>query len=171
MRNVKWIFVVLFILLVSFVDKDNIFSGHDVGDRAPQFTLAATTEGGQPLSLKSLKGDYVLLSFWASYDAASRAQNVKMSKVVAEMPEEKVKMVSVSFDQYRSVFSETVKNDKIDPAVSFVELEGEKSAVFKQYRLKWGFKNYLLNPKGIIIAKDIDANELAAYVKGKKAES
>lgn len=165
MRNVKWIFVVLFILFVSFVDKDNIFSGHDVGDKAPQFTLSATTEGGQPLSLKSLKGNYVLLSFWASYNAASRMQNVQMSRAVAGMSGQGVRMVSVSFDQYRSVFNETVKHDKIDPAVSFVELAGEKSPVFKQYRLKHGFKNYLLNPEGVIIAKDVQADELAEYIR------
>lgn len=167
MRNVKWIFVVLFILLVSFVDKDNMFSGHDVGDKAPQFTLTASEEGGQPLSLRQMKGEYVLLSFWASYDAASRMQNVQLSRVVEQMPKGGVRMVSVSFDKYRSVFSETIKKDGIDPEVSFVELAGEKSPLFKQYRLKRGFKNYLLNPDGVIIAKDVQAKELAEYI-GKK---
>lgn len=170
MRNVKWSMVALSLLLVSFVDKDNLFSGHDVGDKAPLFTLTAPTEGGSPLSLKSLKGEYVLLSFWASYDAASRMQNVQLSRVAEQMPEGQVKMVSVSFDEYRSVFDETIKKDGIDPTVSFVELAGEKSPLFKQYRLKRGFKNYLLNPEGVIIAKDVQAEELADYI-GKKAES
>ena len=170
MRHVKWKFVALFTLLVSFVDKDSIFSGQDVGDKAPQFTLSATDEGEQPLSLKNLRGNYVLLSFWASYDAASRMQNVQLSRVAEQMPEGQVKMVSVSFDEYRSVFDETIKKDGIDPAVSFVELAGEKSPLFKQYRLKRGFKNYLLNPEGVIIAKDVQAEELADYI-GKKAES
>lgn len=169
MRYVKWIFVVLFILLVSFVDKDNIFSGHSVGDKAPQFTLATSCEGGGTLSLHQLKGRYVLLSFWASYDAASRVQNVMMSRVVAQMPE-RIKMISVSFDKYHSVFSETVKSDGIDPTVSFVELEGDNSPLYKQYRLKQGFKNFLLNPEGVIIAKDVQADQLADYIET-KAES
>lgn len=169
MRNVKWSMVALSLLLVSFVDKDNLFSGHDVGDKAPLFTLAAPIEGSSPLNLRDLKGEYVLLSFWASYDAPSRMQNVQLSRVAAQMPD-KLKMVSVSFDEYRSVFSETVKNDKIDPTGSFVELAGEKSPLFKQYRLKRGFKNYLLNPEGVIIAKDVQADELADYIE-KKAES
>ncbi|MBR3897374.1 MAG: redoxin domain-containing protein [Bacteroidaceae bacterium] len=164
MRHVKWKFVALFTLLVSFVDKDSIFSGQDVGDKAPQFTLSATDEGEQPLSLKNLRGNYVLLSFWASYDAASRMQNVQLSKAVAHMPSQ-VRMVSVSFDEYRSVFDETVKKDRIDPAISFVELEGENSSLYKQYSLQKGFKNYLLNPEGVIIAKDVDADELSAYVQ------
>ena len=106
---------------------------------------------------------------WASYDANSRMQNVLLSNAVAQMPEE-VKMVSVSFDQHQSVFNETIKKDKIEPAFSFVELAGEKSPLYKQFRLKRGFKNYLLNPQGIIIAKDVKAEEIAAYVK-KEAES
>lgn len=74
-------------------------------------------------------------------------------------------MVSVSFDEFKSVFDGTIANDGIDPENSFVELAGEESPLFKQYRLKRGFKNYLLNPKGIIIAKDVQADELADYVK------
>lgn len=164
MRNVKWIFVILFIALVSFVDKDNIFNGKDVGDKAPQFMLSSNSEDEHPLSLDQFKGNYVLLSFWASYDAASRMQNVQLSKAVAQMPSQ-VRMVSVSFDEYRSVFDETIKRDRIDPAICFVELEGEKSSLYKQYGLKKGFKNYLLNPDGIIIAKDVKADEIAAFVK------
>ena len=164
MRHVKGKIVVLFTLLASFVDKDSIFSGQNVGDKAPQFTLSATDEGGQPLSLKHLRGNYVLLSFWASYDAASRMQNVQLSKAVAQMPSQ-VKMVSVSFDEYRSVFDETIKKDRIDPATSFVELEGERASLYKQYSLKKGFKNYLLNPEGVIIAKNVNVDELSCYLQ------
>ena len=160
--------VIMGAMLLSFVDKDDIFSGHDVGDKAPQFTLPATMEGEQPLSLKDLKGEYVLLSFWASYDADSRMKNVQLSKAIGQMPEREIKMVSVSFDQYHSVFSETIKMDKIDPAASFVELTGEKSSLYKQYRLKQGFKNYLLNPDGVIIAKDVKPEEVAVYVQKKR---
>ncbi len=164
MNNVKWIYVFLFIFLVSFVDKNNIFSGHDVGDKAPQFTLPANGDEGQTFSLQHLSGEYVLLSFWASYDAASREQNVRLSRAVAKMPQQ-VRMVSVSFDVYHSVFQETVKSDGINPMFSYVDLAGEKSAVFKLYRLKHGFKNYLLNPQGVIIAKDVQADELAGYIE------
>lgn len=163
MKYVKWIFVVLFVFLVSFVEKDNIFSGHGVGDKAPDFTLSATTEGEASLNLRAWRGEYVLLSFWASYDAPSRARNVQMSRAIARM-EKPVRMVSVSFDEYQSVFDETIRQDGIDPATSFVELAGEQSPLFKQYRLKRGFRNYLLNPEGVIIAKNVQAHEIGALI-------
>lgn len=43
-----------------------------------------------------MKGRYVLLSFWASYDAQSRMQNVSLSNVLRSS--RNVEMVSVSFD-------------------------------------------------------------------------
>lgn len=78
--------------------------------------------------------------------------------------EKPVRMVSVSFDEYQSVFDETIRQDGIDPATSFVELAGEQSPLFKQYRLKRGFRNYLLNPEGVIIAKNVQAHEIGALI-------
>ena len=47
----------------------------------------------------------------------------------------------------------------------FVETEGEDSGLFKKYRLNRGFTNYLLDGNGVIIAKNISAADLSAYVK------
>ena len=73
-------------------------------------------------------------------------------------------MVSVSFDDYKSIFNETIKKDKITTPNCFVETEGEQSELYQTYRLHKGFKNYLLDENGIIIAKDINAKQLAAYL-------
>lgn len=164
MRYVKWIGVILSIMWFSFVDKDSIFSGYGVGDKAPLFTLSTTNEEGHTLALSELKGEYVLLSFWASYDADSRMKNVQLSKAIANVPEANIKMISISFDEFRSVYSETIKMDQIDPTMSFVETKGEKSSLYKQYRLKKGFRNYLLNPEGIIIAKDVNPHDIVEYL-------
>ena len=162
MRNVKWIFVILFIALVSFVDKDNIFNGKDVGDKAPQFMLSSNSEDEHPLSLDQFKGNYVLLSFWASYDANSRMQNVTLSHAASK--NNKVEMVSVSFDNYHSIFKETIKKDQLSTTNCFVDLAGENSEIYQTYRLHKGFKNYLLDENGVIIAKDIKAKELSSYL-------
>ena len=162
MRNVKWIFVILFIALVSFVDKDNIFNGKDVGDKAPQFMLSSNSEDEHPLSLDQFKGNYVLLSFWASYDANSRMQNASLSHAISKT--NNVEMVSVSFDTYKSVFNETIKKDRILTTNCFVEPDGEKSEIFQTYRLHKGFKNYLLDENGVIIAKNINAKQLSSYL-------
>jgi peroxiredoxin len=166
MKYVKWIFVVLLIgSLTSFVEKDKPTGGVNVGDIAPDFKIQSMS-AGQPLSeLSDMKGKYVLLSFWASYDAHSRMQNASLSNVLRSASRnENVEMVSVSFDEYQSIFKETVRKDQIVTPTCFVETKGESSGLFKKYRLGRGFTNYLLDENGVIIAKNISAAELSAYL-------
>ena len=166
MKYVKWIFVVLLIgSLTSFVEKDKPTGGLNVGDIAPNFKIQSMS-AGQPLAeLSDMKGKYVLLSFWASYDAHSRMQNASLSNVLRSASRnENVEMVSVSFDEYQSIFKETVRKDQIVTPTCFVETKGESSGLFKKYRLGRGFTNYLLDENGVIIAKNISAAELSAYL-------
>ena len=163
MRHVKWIFVVLLISsLTSFVEKDKPTGGLNVGDVAPDFTIESTSDAQHNFDLTDLKGKYVLLSFWASYDAQSRMQNASLSNALRSTSQD-VEMVSVSFDEYQSVFQETIRKDQIVTPTCFVETEGEDSGLFKKYRLNRGFTNYLLDGNGVIIAKNISAAELSAY--------
>jgi len=166
MKYVKWIFVVLLIgSLTSFVEKDKPTGGLNVGDIAPDFKIQSMS-AGQPLAeLSDMKGKYVLLSFWASYDAHSRMQNASLSNVLRSASRnENVEMVSVSFDEYQSIFKETVRKDQIVTPTCFVETKGESSGLFKKYRLGRGFTNYLLDENGVIIAKNISAAEFSAYL-------
>ena len=164
MKHVKWIFVVLLISsLTSFVEKDKPTGGLNVGDIAPDFKIKTMSTEQQPIqNLSKMKGKYVLLSFWASYDGQSRMQNASLSNALRSTSQD-VEMVSVSFDEYQSIFEETIRKDQIVTPTCFVETKGESSGLFKKYRLNRGFTNYLLDGNGVIIAKNISAAELSAY--------
>ena len=112
--------------------------------------------------MKDLRGKYVLLSFWASYDADSRMNNATLNHAISKA--DNVEMVSVSFDSYKSIFNETIKKDRISTSNCFVELAGVNSDIYNTYRLHKGFKNYLLDEKGVIIAKNINVSELSSYI-------
>lgn len=128
----------------------------NVGDVAPDFTIESTSDVQHNFDLTDLKGKYVLLSFWASYDAQSRMQNASLSNALRSTSQD-VEMVSVSFDEYQSVFQETIRKDQIVTPTCFAETKGESSGLFKKYRLNRGFTNYLLDGNGVIIAKNISA--------------
>ena len=166
MKYVKWIFVVLLISsLTSFVEKDKPTGGLNVGDIAPDFRIETMSTEQLTQNLSKMKGKYVLLSFWASYDAQSRMQNASLSNALrSTSPTNNVEMVSVSFDEYQSIFEETIRKDQIVTPTCFVETKGESSGIFKKYRLGRGFTNYLLDDNGVIIAKNISAAELSAYL-------
>lgn len=166
MRHVKWIFVVLLISsLTSFVNKDKTMSGLNVGDIAPDFDIQTISLEQHEFSLSDLKGKPVLLSFWASYDAPSRMNNAALNQVFHTVCSDNVEMVSISFDTYQSIFEETIRKDRIATPTCFLEIEGESSNIYKQYQLEKGFTNYLLDANGIILAKNISAEELSTYLK------
>ena len=151
--------------MTSFVEKDKPTGGLNVGDIAPDFKIKTMSTEQQPIqNLSKMKGKYVLLSFWASYDAQSRMQNASLSNALRSTARNNVKMVSVSFDEYQSIFEETIRKDQIVTPTCFVETKGEYSGLFKKYRLGRGFTNYLLDDNGVIIAKNISAAELSAYL-------
>ena len=165
MKYVKWVFVVLLISsLTSFVEKDKPTGGLNVGDMAPDFKIQTMSAEQSQTELSDLKGNYVLLSFWASYAAQSRMQNASLNNALRASANNNVELVSVSFDEYKSVFEETVRKDQIVTPTCFVETEGESSGLFKKYRLSRGFSNYLLDDNGVIIAKNISAAELSSYL-------
>ncbi|MDR0940310.1 MAG: redoxin domain-containing protein [Mediterranea sp.] len=164
MKYVKWIFVVLLIYsLTAFVGKDKSTKGLNEGDVAPDFRIETTTAGQPAFDLTSLRGRYVLISFWAGYDARSRMLNASLSDALSDSRD--VAMVSVSFDPSKAVFEETIRKDRIDPSSCFVDTKGEDSGLFREYRLDRGFTNYLLDKNGVIVAKDISTADLSAYVE------
>lgn len=162
MKYVKWIFVVLLICsLTAFVEKDKPTGGLSEGDVAPDFKIESTSEKQPTFKLGNLKGKYVLLSFWTSYDARSRMQNISLNNALRSY--HNVEMVSISFDKYQSIFEETVRKDQIVTPSCFVETKGDRSKLFKKYHLNGGFTNYLLDENGVIIAKNISATDLSTY--------
>ena len=97
--------------------------------------------------------------------AQSRMQNASFSNALRSTAlNNNVEMVSISFDEYQSIFEETIRKDQIVTPTCFVETKGESSGIFKKYRLSRGFTNYLLDDNGVIIAKNISVAELPAYL-------
>lgn len=160
MRHIKWIFIVSAILLLtSFIGKDKPTGGLNVGDIAPNFTIQSTTNQSAT-DLRSLRGKYVLINFWASYDAPSRLNNASFAQALRNESASDITLVSVSFDEYPSIFRETIRKDQVGTSTCFVDTAGHQSPLYKQYRLHRGFSNYLLDANGVIIAKNISPDEL-----------
>lgn len=65
-----------------------------VGNRAPDFTLAA--RDGTTVKSNSLKGDIVILNFWATYCQPCRSEIPELNQVAASA---RAKVVGISLDQ------------------------------------------------------------------------
>ena len=113
MKKVKSIFA-LFVLFLMFSASNNRFpkTGLFVGEKAPNFQMTDSTAG--TFDLRDLKGKYVVLNFWASYDASSRISNIRMRQEIEKLNHQNLSFVSVSYDPSRVIFEETVKLDELD---------------------------------------------------------
>ncbi|MDR1499857.1 MAG: thioredoxin family protein [Tannerellaceae bacterium] len=149
------------LLYVSAASKDVRYEGVTPGDLAAGIESIGNGKGSD---FRNRSGRYTLLSFWASYDAGSRASNVMLSNEVSRLNDDKIALHSVSFDENPTVFSVTVRIDKLDETTQFNEVEGKNSKLYRKYNLKKRFTNILINQDGIIVAKDIRPEQLAVLV-------
>ncbi len=133
-----------------------------VGNMAPDFTLKDTE--GNPFSLSSLKGNYVLIDFWASWCGPCRAEN---PNVVANYNKYKTKnftILGVSLDEDKNKWLAAIKTDNlIWKHIS--DLKGWANEAAVAYGVQSIPFNLLLDPTGKIIAIDLRGEEL-----GKKLE-
>ena len=118
---------------------------------------------GTKLNLSDLKGQKVLVNLWAAYDANSHKDNVLFSNLIKNK-KYAVQMVSVSFDKSESVFERTLAMDKIDAKNQFLANDENYANLFDRYQLKKGFKNYLIDENGVIVAMNLSPKDLDQYL-------
>ena len=117
---------------------------------------------GEKISLSDLKGQKVLVNFWAAYDAQSHRDNVLLANMIKEK-NYPVKMISLSFDESRSVFEKTVKTDKIGDDSQYWIDHQQQESLRSRYKLKNHFRSYLIDEEGKIVAMNVPAQELGLF--------
>ena len=105
-----------------------------------------------------------MVNFWAAYDATSRKENVLMADKISQK-NYPIKMLSVSFDKSESVFEKTVAIDKTNASLQCWADEKSQSDLSKLYRLEKGFKSYLIDENGKIVAMNLNSENLDQYLK------
>ena len=115
-------------------------------------------------AIEKNKGKFIILNFWSSYDAESRARNIKFANL-ARNDSSNVALISVSLDKIQSVYDETVKSDGINANSSFLVKNGFDSKTAQNYGFKNGeFGNFLIDPQGVIVLKNSNAEDFSAEI-------
>lgn len=131
--------------------------GLNPGDLAPGIESLGNESD---FSFQNHSGRYTLLNFWAAYDAESRVRNVQLMNEINKSGSDKVVFRSFSLDEKESIFTETVKIDRIDETTQFYAAPAIAADLYEKYHLEKGFTSFLIDDKGVIVASNVNSDSL-----------
>lgn len=114
---------------------------------------------GKRISLSSLKGKYVLLSFWSIASRDCIAENLQLKEFYRLYNREGFEIYQISIDADEQGWKDEVRFDEL-PWISTREDDPTKLVNARLYNVQSLPANYLYDPKGNIIATNLHGKAL-----------
>jgi peroxiredoxin len=129
----------------------------DIGKIAPDFIQNDTL--GNPVALKNFRGKYVLIDFWASWCTPCREENPNVLKAFNAYKSKNFTVLGISLDGEKNEWLNAIRKDGlIWEQVS--DLKGRENTAGAKYDITAIPSNFLIDPDGKIIAKNLYGEDL-----------
>jgi len=139
-----------------------VLNGLQVGKKAPDFT--ANNQDGKPVRLsENLKG-YTLIDFWASWCAPCRKENPNIVAAYKQYHDKGFNIVGISLDKKKENWIKGIQDDNLN-WLQVSELTYWNSTIAKLYGVRAIPGNYLVDSKGIIVARNLRGEDLQTTLK------
>lgn len=134
-------------------------AGPQIGGAAPEISL--NTIDGKAVTLSSFKGKYVLVDFWASWCGPCRKENPNVLAAYNKFKDKNFTILGVSLDDDKEKWQSAIEKDGL-PWTHVSDLKGWESVAARTYNVQSIPANFLVDPDGNILAKDLRGEDLAA---------
>ncbi len=144
---------------LAFAKSLEIAKATSIGAQAPLFIQKDIND--KPVSLASFRGSYVLIDFWASWCGPCRGENPNVVKAYNQYKDKNFTILGVSLDRpgKKDDWLAAIKADGL-VWTQVSDLKFWDNDVAKLYGIKSIPQNYLLDPTGKIIGKNLRGDEL-----------
>ncbi len=132
-----------------------------LGSIAPDFIQQDTLQ--KNVSLKSFRGKYVLIDFWASWCKPCRVENPELVKAYNAFKEKNFTILGVSLDNNKTSWLKAIRKDGLT-WTHVSDLKFWKNEVALLYGVKTVPQNFVIDPSGKIIGKNIPSRELTEWL-------
>jgi peroxiredoxin len=128
-----------------------------IGAPAPEITM--NNPEGKPISLSSFKGKYVLIDFWASWCGPCRRENPSVIEAYNQFRDQNFTILGVSLDKEKQPWLKAIMDDQLS-WTQVSDLQFWDNAAAQSYSVKAIPQNFLVDPEGKIIAKNLFGKRL-----------
>jgi thiol-disulfide isomerase/thioredoxin len=150
------------IIVQNFYTEVESKKNSGIGAKAPDIRLPGVS--GDTVSLYPLKGELIIIDFWASWCGPCRRENPHKVSVYNEYKDKGLAIYSVSLDNNEANWKNAINSDNLSWPDHVSELKGWQSVTSRLFGVSSIPANVILDADGKILAKNLRGQQLDDFI-------